>query len=355
MTRHPHDFRTPTPAVEKARARARERERLRREGKSGRVVSDASGTHVNIDVRVEELDEGTLEIKETLPQAWVSDLLDDGKAVRWRAGADCSVELALDLEGPFVRMKGEAIFRLVHPCVRCLNDTPFEVPLKVSLRLIEREPAPPEADLEHREPDGDDHAGSPLGDAADLEDLDLVAYQEGLIRVGDILREQLFLDLPMHPACDSPRAHPDKPCAYSDQQKLLQAEQSRWVDARWAGLAALRDKLAHTSPADAFAKDAIPLPSKKTPEKIPDKQPVPLPSRGPLARMAQDAPKTLESVLPVQVNLASSVRLPGQPSEKKEKSTIGPRLRAASAPKKAAKKAPKKAPKKAGSKKPKKR
>ena len=28
--------------------------------------------------------------------------------------------------------------------------------------------------------------------------------------------QQLFLDLPMHPACDSPRAKPEKPCAFDE-------------------------------------------------------------------------------------------------------------------------------------------
>jgi uncharacterized metal-binding protein YceD (DUF177 family) len=191
-------------------------------------------------VLLDDIGDGQIvEVKEHLPKTWVGALVDDKQEVHWSAGGDGDVDVTLEREAAFVRMKGKAHFALVHPCVRCgQRDVPFEVPLKVDLRLVERAPVTHadhvDADYAAHD-DGDDHAGLPLGDAADLEDLDVASYSGDAVAVDQVLREQLFLELPPHPHCKSAGACLKESCGLNEQQAALAAEQSRFVDPRWAG------------------------------------------------------------------------------------------------------------------------
>jgi uncharacterized metal-binding protein YceD (DUF177 family) len=245
MSRHPHDPRFSSPAVERARARLEERARARTAGTTGRVRGD----RVDLAVPLDEIGDGqVVEVKERLPATWVGTLVDDKQEIHWSAGGDADVDLTLEREAAFVRMQGAARFALVHPCVRCgQRDVPFDVPLSVDLRLIERAPVAAAHDVAadySAHDDGDDHAGSPLGDAADLEDLDVASYSGDAVAVDQVLREQLFLELPAHPHCQSPGACLRETCGLQEQQATLAAEHDRFVDPRWAGaLQGLRARL----------------------------------------------------------------------------------------------------------------
>lgn len=260
--RHSHGH--PTPSVQ--RARERFDARFLKDGTTGRVLGD----NVDLNVPLDDLDDGAVEIHEDLPTAFVSSMLDDGQNVRWRARAPSRVDVTLDKEAGFVRVTGSARFSLLHPCVRCLNDVPFEVPLEVDLRLVQREKPLQIDDEEESQGFGDDDAP----EATDLEDLDVASFSDGIVAMGDVLREQLFLELPMHPACDSPRARPTGPCSFVEPRSDPQ-----WVESRWAGLAALRDKLppgpnASPSPA-AKAAPTTAAPKGATSKKAAPKKPAP--------------------------------------------------------------------------------
>ena len=241
MSRHGQDIRFSSPAVERARARAEERERARHQGDTGRVQGD----RVDLAVLVDDLNSGSVHVKEDLPAAWVSQLVDDKADIKWSGNEAGRVDVTLQNEATtMVRMKGEARFSLLHPCVRCGQvDVPFEVPLAVDLRLVERaEDNDIEADFEEFS-DGDDHAGLPLGNAADLEDINIASYVGSTIAVDHILREQLFLELPPHPNCESVGACLKGPCGLVEREQALQAERERFIDPRWAGLLAIKDQL----------------------------------------------------------------------------------------------------------------
>jgi uncharacterized metal-binding protein YceD (DUF177 family) len=259
MSRRGFDVRFSSPAVERARARAEERERARHHGDTGR----AHGDRVDLAVLVDELDQGPVEVREDLPTEWVSQLVDDQHEIKWSGEGAGRVDVTLEREAAFVRLKGKARFALLHPCVRCgQRDVPFEVPLKLDLRLVERaETETPEGDFESFN-DGDDHAGLPLGDAADLEDIDVASYAGHTVALDAILREQLFLELPAHPNCESAGACLKGPCGLVEQQEALQAEKERFVDPRWAGLLALKEKLT-----DGATGPALPAPSATAPAK----------------------------------------------------------------------------------------
>jgi uncharacterized metal-binding protein YceD (DUF177 family) len=376
MTRHPNDYRTSSPAVQ----RAREREEARHEhAPSSRVVRDVTqpgGVRVDLDVKVDEIEDG-VDIDEALPAGFVSELLDDNKEPHWSARGDAKLRVHLEREASFVRIKGQARFELSHPCVRCLNDVPFDWPLQIDLRLVERAAGPIEADMSEGDGDGDDFEGKPLGDAADLEDLDIASYANGVVKVGDLLREQLFLELPPHPACDSPRAKPTAPCAFDERQVNADASQG-WTEARWAGLASLRDKLppgpaASTKPPAAKAAkpataddvEVVALPGRATPIELPGRagtppappKPAPAPKgtrkveARPPAKKAptKKAKPTAKKAKPAAKKpVKKPVKKPAKKPAKKAKASKKPGKKAKKAAKKVSKRKPaKKAGKKA--------
>ena len=237
-----------------------ERDRARLEGATGRVI----GNRVDLVVPLDEFHSGPVMISEELPTVWVSELVKDRNEVHWTATAPAKIELGLEIESAFVRIQGEAHFSLQHLCVRCgQRDVPFEVPLVVDLRLVERA-ADKEinADFEQFD-DGDDHAGLPLGDAADLEDIDIASYTGNSVDLAVVLREQLFLELPPHPNCESPGSVLGEPCLRSVDKLAVEKAHELVIDPRWAGLLSLKSQLD-----DASAGPALPAPSVlKAPQK----------------------------------------------------------------------------------------
>ncbi|MBI1944367.1 MAG: DUF177 domain-containing protein [Deltaproteobacteria bacterium] len=263
MSRHDHDVRAPTPAVE----RARNREAARRSQRADKI-----GVPPSLDVQVDDLVEGELVVDTAIAAAAVSELLDEGKEIEWTASGDAKVSLRLEREAGFVRVRGAAHFALRHPCVRCLTSVPFDVPLDVDLRLVKKE------GVDAKVPDVDE-SDEDLEDApitGDLDDLGIASYAGDTIHLAEVLREQLFLELPMHPACDSARARPTQPCVF-DEAGALKKEQQRWVDPRWAGLAKIKDQLAAEKRPASPQKSAPPpvevvaLPGRQTPIALPGK------------------------------------------------------------------------------------
>lgn len=97
------------------------------------------------------------------------------------------VELSLDVErarGDVFRVTGRATTRLELACGRCLE--PFEVPVDAAfdLRYVPQTENAGEGERE-------------IGD----EDLATAFYREGVLDVGELLREQFQLVLPMKPLC----------------------------------------------------------------------------------------------------------------------------------------------------------
>ncbi len=266
--RRRHDSHFSSPAVERARERAAERERARHQGDTGRRRGDT----VDLTVPAHELDDGVVEIHEDLPRNVVKTIVEDGGEVSWSDDGDGRIDVVVEREAAFVKLTGSARLRLMHPCVRCgQRDVPFDITVPLSLRLVERSGKDtPEADYQHFD-DGDDHAGSPLGSAADLEDIDIASYVDGTIDLAAVMREQLFLEVETHPNCTSSGACFTGVCGLEEQQQTLDSERERFVDPRWAGLAALRDQLA-TSAASSEAPPKKTAPKKTAPKKATKKK-----------------------------------------------------------------------------------
>ena len=227
-----------------------------------RVQLDANtkgGAKVDLRIRLDDIPDDGLRLEETLPASWVTVLLGsdipDGDEP-WVAAEDATIDLKLRKEAETVRLTGSSRFVLNHTCVRCLQSVPFEVQPHFELRLVEHKPEWEGAGLIDLDPHGlsgmMEHEPGGEGDLLNGEEEDLATYQKRTVDVPRLVREQVFLDLPMHPSCKSPESRTTSPCA-DDIDDGQGPERERWVASRWEGLAAMRDQFPS---ADDAAKDA---------------------------------------------------------------------------------------------------
>ncbi|MCP4500148.1 MAG: DUF177 domain-containing protein [Deltaproteobacteria bacterium] len=205
------------------------------------------GARVDLDIRIDDIPDEGMQITEDLPAGWMTLLLgtdipkDDEP---WVATIDGKIDLKLRKEVNTIRLSGSSDFHLEHCCVRCLEKVTFQVQPHFELRLVEHRPEWEGSGLIELDPQGlsklieeEDETGLEL----DHEEDDLATYKRRTVDLPRLLREQIFLDLPMHPSCRSDEARTETPCA-EDLNDGQQKERDRWVASRWAGLEAMRDQ-----------------------------------------------------------------------------------------------------------------
>jgi uncharacterized protein len=98
------------------------------------------------------------------------------------------VELSMDVQkagGDAFRVTGRATTRLAMACSRCLEPFEFPVDAAFELRYVPQDENVGEGEREIEE-----------------RDLATAYYREGMLDLGELLREQFLLALPMKPLCD---------------------------------------------------------------------------------------------------------------------------------------------------------
>ncbi|MES2504998.1 MAG: hypothetical protein V4534_09000 [Myxococcota bacterium] len=114
-------------------------------------------------IRFEHIPEVGITKTERLSIAQVSELLDEpGREMAFKALAETELSLQIDRKGDNATITGRGVFSLSHPCVRCLEE------IVVGLEL--------DMNLELEKPD--------------------------VIDLTEVLREEMFLELPHYPACE---------------------------------------------------------------------------------------------------------------------------------------------------------
>ena len=241
--RTPSDSKTSTPAVKAARERAEPQE-----GDTGRVSpakGAPGGVTIDLTLAISEITAEGERVAETLPQGWLNHLIGgvEGAETGWWASRDAAVELRLSGENPaMLRLRGQGSFALKHSCVRCLQELELPLALTFDLKLIEGVGEIFPGDKYDLDPQGlaaddDEDRGEALDD-----DDDLVTFQGDTVDLAPIIREQLLLEVPMHPRCDDEAVSAKGPCTF-DPGGTIDAERERWVDPRWEALAAMKDRL----------------------------------------------------------------------------------------------------------------
>jgi uncharacterized protein len=142
-------------------------------------------------------------------------------------------------DGARFQLKGRLTATLQLSCGRCLAPFPQPVDTTVDLTYLpERAPVVPAKDA----PKAPAKSGKapPVEDEVELqdEDLDTAFYRDHVIDLGEMLREQFYLALPMRPLCrpDCQGLCPN--CGIDRNVETCQC-QTDWVDPRLSGLKAL--------------------------------------------------------------------------------------------------------------------
>ena len=114
-------------------------------------------------IRFEHIPELGLSLEHTFTAKALSELLSEPRELSYHAIAPAQVIFNLERKGKEVLVTGRGQFTLSHPCVRCLKDLEIKHELAFSI------------ELEHPE----------------------------TIQLEELMREELFLELPPYPACET--------------------------------------------------------------------------------------------------------------------------------------------------------
>jgi uncharacterized protein len=139
-------------------------------------------------------------------------------------------------DGQKVRLQGKLTATLEVACSRCLE--PLNVPIDLALDLLFL-PATPAAGtahgraVAHGKDDEDD--GDPVAD----DDLGVSYYKDDVLDLGDIVREQFYLVLPMKPLCRNDCRGLCPVCGINRNRETCTCR-ADWVDPRLEPLKNLR-------------------------------------------------------------------------------------------------------------------
>jgi uncharacterized metal-binding protein YceD (DUF177 family) len=195
--------------------------------------------HEALIIEADDIGEDGLAIERALARDFVDEMLGEAVQPRWAPAADGGVALRLTREAGTVRVRGRGEFSLQHECVRCLRAVGFGLQIEVDVVL--QKGASTGLDGEVAVGQGDRYWEEESVDL--LASADVVPFDGKIVDVASLVREQIFLEVPAHPACDVVGAQPPEGPCELDPDGALTRERERWVDPRFAGLAALRDSL----------------------------------------------------------------------------------------------------------------
>ena len=144
------------------------------------------------------------------------------------------VDLSADVrkDGRRVRLTGRVAGRLEIDCSRCLE--PFQVPVDAAFDLLFLPAAEPADDTARVRRGGDQGE-------VDEDDVGVSFYRDDVIDLGEVMREQFYLALPMKPLCREACAGLCPVCGINRNREACSCE-STWTDPRLDVLRRLREK-----------------------------------------------------------------------------------------------------------------
>ncbi len=206
------------------------------------VMTDSAPSWV---VRTDEIPAHGVEIKKEISEQAAAMLLEGNTETetQWKANGPMLLDLSLVPQIERHSLKGQISLKVAHDCVRCLEVAEFAFDLELNLSLVEGEEVMDTDRAYDLDPQNMVSLldGGAAPDALWIDDEDIVVYQNEIIDLAAVLREQIFLDLPMNPRCGDPGTITNKKCAPVADQYLN--KKNKDLDPRWAPLADLSKKL----------------------------------------------------------------------------------------------------------------
>jgi len=196
----------------------------------------------NFIIRTDRLPEHGFDFSETVTGTWLSALLAESDPEHeWSFAQDASVRVQCRPQGEGVILESASGTLAEHPCTRCLRVVKFPVNFQIDMYLEPGE----EKELELSEEDfsvesflGQDEIHS----AMQLASRERGFFKDGVVEVAPLIREELWLQLPDYPTCDNSAALEPAGC-HGEVLESSKAEELRFRQAKWAGLADLKKRL----------------------------------------------------------------------------------------------------------------
>ena len=126
------------------------------------------------------------QIERQLERDWLQDVLSGGGSVNFRPAAECPISIQARRLGADVLLQSDFALELVVDCSACLRDFELRVPVAFALTL---KPAPAQRQVSSEELE------------LSKEELGEFFFEGDFLDLGEILREQILLALPMYPRC----------------------------------------------------------------------------------------------------------------------------------------------------------
>lgn len=147
------------------------------------------------------------------------------------AGASRIVGTVRRDKGTAVVLSARVTSTLQVPCSRCLE--PYEVPVEAT---VETRFVPP---AEFAKATAESTQSGEMDDDLEHADLGLAEYRDETIDLGEVIREQFFLALPMKPLCQDACKGLCPVCGVNRNRETCGCTQN-WVDPRLSALADLK-------------------------------------------------------------------------------------------------------------------
>lgn len=179
-------------------------------------------------IALKELSEGSNHFAFDVPADEFDRWVHEADELYHGAGQPCHVEVTVDRYDDLLTIRGRARAPLRFECARCLADrsTEYNESLRWTLvpqRVVAGGDVRPEEEVE-----------------LSSDDLDVSFYSGDEFDVAELLRETILLELEPCPRCPVDECEGDRYLSAPSE-----VEETPDIDARWAALAALRDKKLH--------------------------------------------------------------------------------------------------------------
>lgn len=172
-------------------------------------------------VRLGQIGPGGFEVDEQVDSAWLVDALGADSPYRPDGGGQVAVHLE-HVENGVVRARGRVRLALKTACSRCLDEVEVALDSPVEVTLFQAG-SEPEA-----------NADGELDDA----DMGVATYEGDEIELRSIVRDEVFLELPMNPACSTECVGLCSKCGANLNKTACTCEPAS--DDRWGALRSIK-------------------------------------------------------------------------------------------------------------------
>jgi uncharacterized protein len=174
-----------------------------------------------VKILLDKIDEEGLDVDEPVTSTWLRQVL--GADFNYQPTRDGRLRVRLSRVDDVVTVQGKAVLDLVAPCSRCLRPVPVALTTPLQVTMVPREQEPKSTE------DGE------LSD----DDVGISTYENREIDLARVVRDEVFLELPMQALCSDDCLGLCASCGKNLNEDACGCA-SQKTDERWSALARIK-------------------------------------------------------------------------------------------------------------------